>query len=518
MRRKIIKIIYEYDDGSNRLNRVNFNRENDDLSYMLINYDTNGNTIQRDYFRNKNEIFEQELYEYNYDNMMIRYVRHKPVMKNNRIEMEIESELNMKYDVNGMRVIKECYPNTGDSTIYIYEGGEVVLEMTYEQVPKNKHLFTYSGGKKVSRTSFKEDGTIDLDSRKYFHQNFLGSIAMITDKDGNTEEHNKYEPFGDIIWSKSYINTDNNYKFTGKERDKESNLDYFNARYLDTKLGRFMKADVVTGNIKNPQDLNIYIYVTNNPLKFIDKNGNWRVDQHGNPVFTDSRIANTIEMASFALPVPGLAAGLGWGYSYISGDRYNYINQFITDGGVDLIGTLMCQHPRIANKGSKVLKNIGQYFGGQALSQLLSPSEGPNYPQLSDLQKDDTLRNIVQERFNGLDIKLTEKLGVIFRLTLKDEYEVVTNGGVFSTPLITSYDKREYLNAVQRIFGYKLYYLSPETISEKLDIYLDDFNPKGNPPDKLKDIWDDLRIIWDVETNYTIQAEKAYRASGQVEW
>ncbi|MCK4666953.1 RHS repeat-associated core domain-containing protein, partial [Candidatus Dependentiae bacterium] len=264
------KITYEYDESSNRLNRVNFNRENDDLSYMLINYDANGNTKQRDYFRSKDEIFEQELYEYNYDNMMTHYVRPKPVMKNNRIEMEVESELNMEYDVNGIRIIKKCYPNTSDSTIYIYEGGEVVLEITYEQIPKNKYLFTYAGGKKVSRTSFNIDGTIDLDSRKYFHQNFLGSIAMITDKDGNIEEHNKYEPFGDILWSKSYIDTDNDYKFTGKKRDKESNLDYFNARYLDTKLGRFMKVDVVTGNVKNPQTLNRWVYVLNNPLRYID--------------------------------------------------------------------------------------------------------------------------------------------------------------------------------------------------------------------------------------------------------
>ena len=65
------KITYEYDSNSNRLTRVNFNRDNDDLSYMMINYDQNGNTIQRDYFRNKDEIFEQELYEYNYCNFVL---------------------------------------------------------------------------------------------------------------------------------------------------------------------------------------------------------------------------------------------------------------------------------------------------------------------------------------------------------------------------------------------------------------------------------------------------------------
>src|SRR5271157_6606243 len=61
-------------------------------------------------------------------------------------------------------------------------------------------------------------------------------------------------------------------KFTGKERDSESGLDEFGARYYGSSLGRFMTPDwgkkpidVPYANFGNPQSLNLYSYVKNNP-------------------------------------------------------------------------------------------------------------------------------------------------------------------------------------------------------------------------------------------------------------
>jgi RHS repeat-associated protein len=67
-----------------------------------------------------------------------------------------------------------------------------------------------------------------------------------------------------------------NYKFTGKERDSESGLDNFGARYFASTMGRFMSADpftVTPGRVVDPQQLNLYAYVRNNPLKHIDPTG-----------------------------------------------------------------------------------------------------------------------------------------------------------------------------------------------------------------------------------------------------
>ncbi len=60
------------------------------------------------------------------------------------------------------------------------------------------------------------------------------------------------------------------YKFTGKERDSETNLDYFGARYYGSSMGRFMSADLPFADwaFRNPQTLNLYTYGRNNPIRF----------------------------------------------------------------------------------------------------------------------------------------------------------------------------------------------------------------------------------------------------------
>jgi RHS repeat-associated protein len=70
------------------------------------------------------------------------------------------------------------------------------------------------------------------------------------------------------------------YKFTGKERDAESGLDYFGARYYSSTMGRWMSPDwsakeepVPYAKLDNPQTLNLYGYVGNNPLSFADADG-----------------------------------------------------------------------------------------------------------------------------------------------------------------------------------------------------------------------------------------------------
>lgn len=69
-------------------------------------------------------------------------------------------------------------------------------------------------------------------------------------------------------------------RYTGKERDAESGLDYFGARYMSSSMGRFMSPDwsakiepVPYSKLDNPQSLNLYSYVLNNPLSLTDADG-----------------------------------------------------------------------------------------------------------------------------------------------------------------------------------------------------------------------------------------------------
>jgi RHS repeat-associated protein len=70
------------------------------------------------------------------------------------------------------------------------------------------------------------------------------------------------------------------YKFTGKERDSESGLDNFGARYDSSSMGRFMSADQLGPGQHpgNPQSWNLYSYVLNNPLKLVDPSGEFTCD------------------------------------------------------------------------------------------------------------------------------------------------------------------------------------------------------------------------------------------------
>lgn len=63
------------------------------------------------------------------------------------------------------------------------------------------------------------------------------------------------------------------YKFTGKERDSESGLDNFGARYNASTMGRFMSPDPLGGHPDDPQTLNKYAYVRNNPTTLTDPTG-----------------------------------------------------------------------------------------------------------------------------------------------------------------------------------------------------------------------------------------------------
>jgi len=74
--------------------------------------------------------------------------------------------------------------------------------------------------------------------------------------------------------------TDNHYKFTGKERDSETGMDYFGARYYSNGLGRFITPDwaarptaVPYAILGDPQTLSLYAYVRNNPLSRADADG-----------------------------------------------------------------------------------------------------------------------------------------------------------------------------------------------------------------------------------------------------
>jgi len=103
----------------------------------------------------------------------------------------------------------------------------------------------------------------------YYHQDHLGGTALVTDESGNIISGFDYEPFGEQL----YEIGEETFSYNSKEFD-DSGLFYYGARYYDPDNGRFLSADTVKGKRTDPQSLNRYVYVKNNPINFVDPMGN----------------------------------------------------------------------------------------------------------------------------------------------------------------------------------------------------------------------------------------------------
>ena len=93
---------------------------------------------------------------------------------------------------------------------------------------------------------------------------------------GPAEQTCRSLPFGDGLACTGSTTTPTEHHFTGKERDAESGNDYFGARYYGSSMGRFLSPDplfISPERLTDPQSLNLYSYVRNNPLGLTDDSG-----------------------------------------------------------------------------------------------------------------------------------------------------------------------------------------------------------------------------------------------------
>ena len=137
-------------------------------------------------------------------------------------------------------------------------------------------------------------GPVSAQIVEYYHLDGLGNVRAITDAAGNVTERHDYLPFGEECTTgpcatNPGVGAGQPRKFTGKERDQETGLDYFGARYYGSKMGRFTTVDPVV-NIKasllNPQRWNRYSYSLNSPIRFNDPDG------REVPVVIDNKLYN----------------------------------------------------------------------------------------------------------------------------------------------------------------------------------------------------------------------------------
>jgi RHS repeat-associated protein len=167
------------------------------------------------------------------------------------------------YDAEGNRVAK-MQGATVVNRYLLGSGGEQVAELNGSN--QWMHSNAYAAGILL--------GTYDANGLHFHFTDWLGTRRVQALAAGVIEQNCLSLPFGDSLNCTGSDSTD--LHFTGKERDAESGLDYFGARYYGSNMGRFMSPDpsgLVFADPTNPQSFNLYSYVLNNPLVNVDPNG-----------------------------------------------------------------------------------------------------------------------------------------------------------------------------------------------------------------------------------------------------
>ena len=205
-------------------------------------YDANGNTVS------KSEGSNFWRYTWDYENRMAEASGRK-------------QKVRYKYDALGRRVSR----NLGygkESTKFTYEGKDVLLD------DNSGTLTKYLNGRGIDNKLRAQSGT----NVSYFLGDHLGSTNGLTNSSGTLTSSNGYDSFGNSS-NQSFASR---YRFTGREYDSFTGLQFSRARWYDPSIGRFISEDPIgfAGG-----DVNLYGYVWNSPLNYRDPLG---LDSWGN--------------------------------------------------------------------------------------------------------------------------------------------------------------------------------------------------------------------------------------------
>jgi RHS repeat-associated protein len=212
------------DPATNRLNSSGYT------------YDSNGNLIVEPFAPSNNN------YAYDGENRMVSFASGS-------------ASGTYTYDGKGLRVKKISGSTT---TVYVFSGTKVIAEYANGSLSKE---YIYAGSGLLA--------TIANGVTTYHHAGPL-SVRLSTNSSGTKVGDQGHFPFGESWY---LTNTTTKWQFTSYERDAESGNDYAMARYHMSRVGRFSSPDLLAGSLGNPQSLNRYAYVGNDPVNATDPLG-----------------------------------------------------------------------------------------------------------------------------------------------------------------------------------------------------------------------------------------------------
>ena len=168
--------------------------------------------------------------------------------------------VNYSYDALGRRNTRSLNNQT---TNFIYDGANVVQD---KQGANQTNYLNGAGIDEKLKVSSAQTGNL------YFLTDHLGSTQGLTGASGNVAEWQRYTPFGES----DVTNSLTRYGFTGREKDADTNLIYYRARWYDAEQGRFISQDPI--GLQGGS--NLYSYVSNDPINKTDPSGLYEIDVH----------------------------------------------------------------------------------------------------------------------------------------------------------------------------------------------------------------------------------------------
>jgi RHS repeat-associated protein len=203
-------------------------------------------------------------------------------------------EIYYVYDAAGQRVRKVVEKNNNGTLIEerIYLGGFEIFRRSNGSGIKleRETLHIMDDQQRIALVETRTKGDDDSPEQlvRYQFGNHLGSSSLELDEDARVISYEEYYPYG----SSSYQAVDKDikaaakrYRYTGKERDDETGLYYYGARYYAAWLGRWVSCDP-SEMIDGP---NVYLYVANNPIGFTDFEGTQMSDPETEEILQQTR-------------------------------------------------------------------------------------------------------------------------------------------------------------------------------------------------------------------------------------
>ena len=181
------------------------------------------------------------------------------------------------------------------TTKYVYDGLNILYDLSGSTV-KARYITELELDDMIAK---KESGQTE-----YYHSDGLGSVVMMTTTSGNWTKRYRYDAWGNerVVEGTS----SNTYTYTSRRKETDLGLLYYRARYYDPLIGRFISQDPFSGgpddarisyenkmtsrlngeftqynSFRDPHTFNRYVYVKNNPIRYIDPLGLRTVIVHG---------------------------------------------------------------------------------------------------------------------------------------------------------------------------------------------------------------------------------------------